>query len=105
MNDVVMFQVWKNVADSERRDIYEDCVFNLAKREKEEGKARKKRNMRELASILDSMVGIEYRTTWQEAQQMLLDNPNFVDDASLLGMFNCFFKIISLPLNYKQNCD
>lgn len=78
--------VWKNVAESERRDIYEDCVFNLAKREKEEGKARKKRNMRELASILDSMVGIEYRTTWQEAQQMLLDNPNFVDDASLLGM-------------------
>ncbi|XP_075223111.1 pre-mRNA processing factor 40 isoform X2 [Lycorma delicatula] len=78
--------VWKNVSESERRDIYDDCVFNLAKREKEEGKARKKRNMRELAAILDSMVGIEYRTTWQEAQQMLLDNPNFVDDASLLGM-------------------
>ncbi|XP_054269216.1 pre-mRNA-processing factor 40 homolog B isoform X2 [Macrosteles quadrilineatus] len=78
--------LWKNVPDSERRDIYDDCVFNLAKREKEEGKARKKRNMRQLASILDAMLAIDHRTTWQEAQQMLLDNPNFVDDASLLGM-------------------
>lgn len=41
--------------------------------------------MRQLAAILDSMIAIEHRTTWQEAQQMLLDNPNFVDDASLLG--------------------
>ncbi|KAG8258733.1 PRP40 pre-mRNA processing factor 40 [Homalodisca vitripennis] len=78
--------VWKNVSDTERRDIYDDCVFNLAKREKEEAKSRKKRNMRQLAAILDSMVAIEHRTTWQEAQQMLLDNPNFTDDASLLGM-------------------
>lgn len=78
--------VWKNVHDSDRREIYEDCVFNLAKREKEEGKARKKRNMKQLATILDSMTQIDHRTTWQEAQQMLLDNPNFVNDADLLGM-------------------
>lgn len=78
--------VWKNVSDSERRDIYDDAVFNLAKREKEEAKARKKRNMRQLAAILDSMVNIDHRTTWQEAQQLLLNNPNFVDDASLLAM-------------------
>lgn len=83
--NVYWFQLWKSVPDTERRDIYDDCVFNLAKREKEEAKARKKRNMRQLAAILDSMVAIEHRTTWQEAQQMLLDNPNFVDDASLLG--------------------
>ncbi|KAL1123097.1 hypothetical protein AAG570_002185 [Ranatra chinensis] len=79
-------EVWKNVADTDRREIYEDCVFNLAKREKEEAKARKKRNMKQLASILDSMTQIDHRTTWQEAQQMLLDNPNFVNDADLLGM-------------------
>uniref|UniRef100_A0A1B6EA38 Pre-mRNA-processing factor 40 homolog B n=1 Tax=Clastoptera arizonana TaxID=38151 RepID=A0A1B6EA38_9HEMI len=78
--------VWKNVPDNERRDIHDDCVFNLAKREKEEAKTRKKRNMRQLAAMLDAMLQIEHRTTWQEAQQMLLDNPNFVDDASLLGM-------------------
>lgn len=79
-------EVWKSVHDADRREIYEDCVFNLAKREKEEAKAKKKRNMKQLATILDSMAQIDHRTTWQEAQQMLLDNPNFVNDADLLGM-------------------
>lgn len=78
--------VWKNVTESDRRDIYEDVVFSLAKREKEEAKAMKKRNMKQLAEILDAMTNIGHRTTWQEAQQMLLDNHAFADDANLLGM-------------------
>lgn len=78
--------VWKNVSDGDRRDLYEDVVFNLAKKEKEEGKARKKRNMRELAAILDSMEKLDFKTTWQEAQQMLLDCSRFVDDQLLLAM-------------------
>ncbi|CAH0771100.1 unnamed protein product [Bemisia tabaci] len=79
-------EVWKNVNDSERRDIFEDVMFNLAKREKEEAKARKKSNMKQLASILDSMTQIEALTTWQEAQQMLLDNPAFTEEPNLLAM-------------------
>lgn len=79
-------EVWKNVSDGDRRDLYEDVVFNLAKKEKEEGKATKKRNMRELASILDSMQKLDFKTTWQEAQQMLLGSSRFVDDQSLLAM-------------------
>lgn len=79
-------EIWKLVSDSDRREIYDDAIFNLAKREKEEAKARKKRNMKQLSSILDALVSIDHRTTWQEAQQMLLDNPTFVNDADLLGM-------------------
>ncbi|KDR11070.1 pre-mRNA-processing factor 40 homolog B isoform X1 [Zootermopsis nevadensis] len=78
--------VWKNVIEADRRDIYEDVVFSLAKREKEEAKTMKKRNMKQLAEILDAMTNIGHRTTWQEAQQMLLDNHAFADDANLLGM-------------------
>ncbi|XP_063235647.1 pre-mRNA-processing factor 40 homolog A isoform X2 [Bacillus rossius redtenbacheri] len=78
--------VWRNVSDSDRRDIYEDVVFNLAKREKEEAKVMKKQNMKRLLEILNGMTNINYRTTWQEAQQMLLDNQTFSDDANLLGM-------------------
>ncbi|CAB0004192.1 unnamed protein product, partial [Nesidiocoris tenuis] len=78
-------EIWKLVSDSDRREIYDDAIFNLAKREKEEAKARKKRNMKQLSSILDALVSIDHRTTWQEAQQMLLDNPTFVNDADLLG--------------------
>ncbi|MPC79137.1 Pre-mRNA-processing factor 40 B [Portunus trituberculatus] len=44
-----MFQhleMWKCVPEAERREVYEDVVFNLAKKEKEENKAMRKRNMK-----------------------------------------------------------
>ncbi|RLU23079.1 hypothetical protein DMN91_005357 [Ooceraea biroi] len=48
-------EVWRAVGDSDRRDIYEDVIFNLAKREKEEAKQLKKRNTKRLAQVLDTM--------------------------------------------------
>lgn len=44
-------EVWTSVNDSDRRDIYEDVVFALAKREKEEAKVLKKRNMKKLGEV------------------------------------------------------
>jgi len=38
-------RTWTAVPEPDRRDIYEDCIFNLAKREKEEARLLKKRNM------------------------------------------------------------
>lgn len=77
--------VWKSVPESERRDIYEDAVHNLSKREKEDEKALRKRSMKSLTRVLDSMTDITHRTTWTEAQQLLLDNPTFAEDSDLLG--------------------
>jgi len=79
-------EVWRAVGDSDRRDIYEDVIFNLAKREKEEAKQLKKRNTKRLAQVLDTMTEVTYRTTWQEAQALLLQHPAFADDADLLEM-------------------
>ncbi|XP_035779113.1 pre-mRNA-processing factor 40 homolog A-like [Anopheles albimanus] len=78
--------VWKSVPEQDRRDIYEDCIFNLAKREKEEARVMKKRNMRVLGELLEAMTTVTYQTTWSEAQVMLLDNASFKSDVSLLGM-------------------
>merc|ERR1719369_1787204 len=78
--------IWRNVPEAEKREIYSDCVHNLAKREKEEGKALRKKNMTRLADVLDQMTRIDFRTTWEQAQQMLLDNPAFADDDELLAM-------------------
>lgn len=61
-------QVWHNVNDSDRRDIYDDVMFTLSKREKEEAKNLKKRNMKKLAEVLECMTKINYDTTWSEAQ-------------------------------------
>ena len=79
--------------ESERRDIYEDAIFHLAKREKEEEKALRKRNMKNLTRVLDSMTDITHRTAWTEAQQLLLDNPTFSEDNDLLGNFHSIFSI------------
>ncbi|KAF7286666.1 pre-mRNA processing factor 40 [Rhynchophorus ferrugineus] len=79
-------EVWQNVSDSDRRDIYDDVIFALAKNEKEESKTLKKRNMNKLAEVLDSMTKINYDTTWTEAQVMLLDNIAFKNDVNLLAM-------------------
>jgi pre-mRNA-processing factor 40 len=47
-------EVWKTVPEQDRRDIFDDCVFNLAQREKEETKMVKKRNIKVLSSAFRS---------------------------------------------------
>ncbi|KAJ8982596.1 hypothetical protein NQ317_005068 [Molorchus minor] len=79
-------EIWQNVTDSDRRDIYEDVMFTLAKREKEEAKVLKKRNMKKLAEVLECMTKINYDTTWSEAQVLLLENSAFKNDVNLLAM-------------------
>ena len=73
------------MADRDRRDIYEDVMHVLAKREKEEAKALRKRNIKVFNDILDSMLNLTYKTTWSEAQHMLLDDPRFAEDPELLS--------------------
>lgn len=77
---------WKLVPDLERREIFEEAVLKLEKKERESVKQLRKRNMTALSDILDSMTPINHRTTWQDAQQLLLDNPVFAKDSELLGM-------------------
>ncbi|XP_070210706.1 pre-mRNA-processing factor 40 homolog A-like isoform X2 [Littorina saxatilis] len=79
-------EVWKNVSDRDRRDLFDDVVHLIAKREKEEAKALRKRNIKVFSEILDSMPNLQYCTTWSEAQQMLLDNTRFTEDPDLENM-------------------
>ena len=97
-------QVWSAVPERERRELYDDVVNYLEKKErvcifdefkfnsmkiifrffsKEEAKALKKRNVKALKDILSNMPKVTYRTTWQEAQRFLLENVEFVNDTEL----------------------
>jgi len=78
--------LWKSVPETERKDIFSDVVHNLAKKEKEQAKGLRRKNMTRLADILDKMTKIKNNTTWEDSQQMLLDNPAFADDDELLAM-------------------
>ncbi|XP_067650087.1 pre-mRNA-processing factor 40 homolog A-like isoform X2 [Haliotis asinina] len=79
-------EVWRAVNERDRRDLFDDVVHLLAKREKEEAKTLRKRNTKLFNEILDSMPSLTYCTTWSEAQAMLLDNPRFTEDPDLQNM-------------------
>ncbi|XP_041097403.1 pre-mRNA-processing factor 40 homolog B-like isoform X2 [Polyodon spathula] len=79
-------EVWAVVPERERKEIYDDVLFFLARKEKEEAKHIRKRNTQELKSILDSMSSVSYQTSWSEAQQNLMDNPTFAGDQDLQNM-------------------
>ncbi|XP_061470838.1 pre-mRNA-processing factor 40 homolog B isoform X1 [Rhineura floridana] len=79
-------EVWAMVPERDRKEIYDDVLFFLAKKEKEHTKQLRKRNIQALKSILDSMSRVSFQTTWSEAQQYLMDNPSFAEDEDLQNM-------------------
>ncbi|KAM4626300.1 pre-mRNA-processing factor 40 homolog A isoform 2-T2 [Discoglossus pictus] len=78
--------VWNAISERDRLEIYEDVLFFLAKKEKEQAKQLRKRNWEALKNILDNMANVTYSTTWSEAQQYLMDNPTFAEDEELQNM-------------------
>jgi hypothetical protein len=54
----------------------------------------KKRNVKALKDILSNMSKVTYRTTWQEAQRLLLDNIDFVNDTELQSTTMAFDSIV-----------
>ncbi|KAM5151565.1 pre-mRNA-processing factor 40 homolog A isoform 2-T2 [Mantella aurantiaca] len=78
--------VWNAISERDRLEIYEDVMFYLSKKEKEQAKQLRKRNWEALKNILDNMTNVTYCTTWSEAQQYLMDNPTFAEDEELQNM-------------------
>ena len=50
----------------ERKDVFEDVIFFLSKKEKEQEDLQRERNTLYLAKILGRMTSINYRTSWAE---------------------------------------
>jgi len=78
--------LWNLVNDRDRRELFDDVLHQLAKREKEEAKHMRKRNTKVFNDILNSIDDLTHQTTWSEAQQMLLENPRFTEDPDLQTM-------------------
>ncbi|KAL7991710.1 hypothetical protein Chor_015966 [Crotalus horridus] len=65
-------EVWNAISERDRLEIYEDVLFFLSKKEKEQAKQLRKRNWEALKNILDNMANVTYSTTWSEAQHHTL---------------------------------
>ena len=94
---------WKSVNERDKKEIYEDVVFYLAKKEKDDAKELRRRNMKQLRRILLGLDKLTYRSTWNECQGMLMDNPIFADDDELQSKFNCDDKSHHSPLVLSLN--
>lgn len=66
---------WTSVPEHDRRILLSEAMQEIIKREKEDAKALRKKNIKTFNEILNNMPDLTYRTTWSEAQQMLLDEP------------------------------
>jgi len=62
---------WSKVPDRDRKDVYEDSLFFLGKKEKEEEIKLRAKQKEELAVILEDIKDITYKTTWAESQEIL----------------------------------
>ena len=60
--------LWKRVHQEERKDVFEDVIFSLDKKEKEQERMQRERNCLYLAKIFRRMPSINYRTTWAEVR-------------------------------------
>ena len=58
--------VWEAVHERDRKDVFEDVVFFLAKKEKEEEKEQRAHNRKLMLTVYSTMPTITYRTTWAE---------------------------------------
>lgn len=58
--------VWEAVHERDRKDVFEDVVFFLAKKEKEEEKEQRAHNRKLMLQVYNTMSAITYRTTWAE---------------------------------------
>ncbi len=61
--------MWKRVNPEERKDVFEDVIFFLAKKEKELEREQRERNCILLSKIMDRMDSINHRTTWDEVRK------------------------------------
>lgn len=79
-------QVWKSVPERDRREVYEDVVFYLEKKEKEDARILKKKNIKRLKEVFTAMPRVTYQTTWTDAQEYLLDCTEFTENVELQNM-------------------
>ena len=62
---------WTTVPERDRKDVFEDAMFFLAKKEKKEEAELRAKQKEELAILFEDMKDITYKTTWVDAQEVL----------------------------------
>ncbi|KAF1761196.1 hypothetical protein GCK72_009450 [Caenorhabditis remanei] len=75
--------LWIAVNEEDKKEIFKDCVGFVSRRDKERKEESRKRNLAAFSHILQSMDHITYKTTWAQAQRLLIENPQFAEETDL----------------------
>jgi len=73
-------KTWSVVPERERKDLFEDVIFYLAKREKEDEKKLHLYNKQYMLDVFGKMEGLVHRTLWSEVQNILRENLTYKND-------------------------
>ena len=86
--------VWEAVHERDRKDVFEDVVFFLAKKEKEEEKEQRVHNRKLMLTVYSTMPAITYRTTWAEVSLLegVVFYASFLDLISMKCSRNFFWQ-------------
>eukprot|EP00794_Sanderia_malayensis_P012946 gene12946-14278_t len=81
-------ELWDSINEREKKDIYEDVIFFLTKKEKEDEKKMHIVNQDYMMNVFGNIASITYRTLWDEAQEILLDHPKYQNDKTVIRIMN-----------------
>lgn len=76
-------KIWNAVPERERKDLFEDVLFYLSKKEKEDEKKLHIYNKQYMLDIFRNMPGLTFKTLWSEAQEILKDHPRYKKDEKI----------------------
>ncbi|XP_065071818.1 pre-mRNA-processing factor 40 homolog B-like [Rhopilema esculentum] len=81
-------EIWNAVNEREKRDIYDDVIFYLAKKEKEDEKKLHAKNREYMLDVFSGISSITYKTLWSEAQEILKDHSTYRDDEDVIRIMS-----------------
>jgi len=73
-------KMWSVVPERERKDLFEDVLFFLAGKEKEDEKKAHAYNRKYMLEVFSNIPALTYRTLWSEAADILKDDAKYAKD-------------------------
>ena len=79
--------IWEDVPERDRKDIFDDVIFYLSKKEKEDERKLHIRNREYMLEVFSLCTSISYRTLWSEVSFLSCETLCKMEpDASCIGI-------------------
>ncbi|RDD41174.1 Pre-mRNA-processing factor 40-like protein A [Trichoplax sp. H2] len=84
-------QYWQDIPERDKRDIYDDIIIQLSKKEKKEEEEKRDKDRNKILALLRTISEITYSTTWGKAQEILDNDNTFNNDCKDIDKLDTLF--------------